>query len=460
MKKRYSIILSVIAVVVIALIYYSAKDTETVTTIETEVQKGKFDVIVAVTGELQAKNSVRIEAPIQALRNIWIWEVTIAQIIPEGTVVDSGDFVARLDDSNVRNRLNDIEQEIEKSLDDIERAKIDSSLDLRNERDRMINLDYAVQEAQIALEQSKYESPSVIRKAKIDLDKTIRELDQAKGNYDLKIQQAKVTIRQKTLELNKKLRQKDDILSALEQLEIYAPASGMVIYYKDRDGSKRTVNTNIRLRGEAVVATLPDLSSFNSLTYVNEIDISKIKKGQPVQVGIDAFPEKKFTGIVKNIANIGEQLPNTDAKVFEVEIALEQTDDQLRPAMTTSNTIITQTFEDVLYLPLEAIHTNDSLPFVYLKNKTRQLVLLGESNDDEIIIEKGLDEKDKVLLSIPEDGEEYKMAGLELIALINERRQQKEQEQKRAQQAVENKGEPLNGQGQTSPENQVRRKNR
>ena len=55
-----------------------------------------------------------------------------------------------------------------------------------------------------------------------------------------------------------------------------------------------------------MVATLPNLSKMISKTYINEIDISKVKIGQRVEIGVDAFPEKKFTGEVTEVANIGE----------------------------------------------------------------------------------------------------------------------------------------------------------
>jgi HlyD family secretion protein len=57
-----------------------------------------------------------------------------------------------------------------------------------------------------------------------------------------------------------------------------------------------------------------------SVTYVNEIDISKVRPGQKVTLGIDAFPEKQLEGEVIAVANIGQALPRSDAKVFEVRI--------------------------------------------------------------------------------------------------------------------------------------------
>ncbi|HJX70408.1 MAG TPA: efflux RND transporter periplasmic adaptor subunit [Bacteroidales bacterium] len=426
MKKRHIVFLAAILVTIVVIVILSNSRTSEAIQIDTEVQQGKFDIIVTVTGELQARNSVKIEASFQVLREIEFWEISIAEIVPEGTVVDSGDFVARLDASNVENALREIETEIDNSLGEIEKARIDSSLELRAQRDNIINLRFSVQEAEITLEQSKYESPSVIRKAQIDLDKVKREYQQTLGNYKLKVQQAEVNIKQKNNDLNKKLRQKEKILEGLRSLLIRAPASGMVIYRKERDGTKVTTGSMIRIFRDPVVATLPDLTSFNSNTYVNEIDISKVKPGQPVGVGVDAFPEKKFTGRVFSVANVGEQLPNADAKLFEVIIHVNETDPVLRPSMTTSNLIYTRTFDDVVFIPLETVHTEDSLTFVYKKNKTKQMVLLDEANENEVIVKEGLSKGEKILLSVPEDVKDYKITGTELIPKIKEQIRERE----------------------------------
>ncbi|MEZ4997192.1 MAG: efflux RND transporter periplasmic adaptor subunit [Bacteroidales bacterium] len=60
---------------------------------------------------------------------------------------------------------------------------------------------------------------------------------------------------------------------------------------------------------DPVVATLPDLSSMISKTYVNEIDVSKVKVGQPVRLTVDAFPEKSYTGEVISVANMVNSYP-------------------------------------------------------------------------------------------------------------------------------------------------------
>jgi HlyD family secretion protein len=82
-----------------------------------------------------------------------------------------------------------------------------------------------------------------------------------------------------------------------------------------------------------------------SKTYVNEVDIQNIEKGQTVEVGLDADSEKQLSGIVESVANIGEQRRGSDAKVFEVLININESDTTLRPAMTTSNSILIDKYE-------------------------------------------------------------------------------------------------------------------
>ncbi|MBA7518326.1 hypothetical protein ES705_10396 [subsurface metagenome] len=422
MKKILYISVATVIVVIVALVIFNKVTSgEDLETLEVKVTIGNFEILVTTTGELQAENSKQISAPAGLRsRNLRFGQLKIQDLIPEGTVVDSGDYVAQIDRSDADNRLKDMLDELEKEEYDLLKTRLDTTIQLRNLRDELINLEFNVEEVEITLEQSIYEPPATIRQAQINVDKATRAFSQAKKNYKLKVQQAKADMRDDEINLAKRQRQKDEMMSVLDKFTIYAPAPGMLIYHKEWGGQKRKVGSNIS-PWDLTVATLPDLSSMISKTYINEIDISKIQVGQEVRIGVDAFPEKEYKGKVFEVANIGEQLPNTDAKVFEVVIKVDGTDPILRPSMTTSNQIVTSIFEDVLFLPLEAIHVDDSIPFVYKKNGTKQVVILGESNENEIIVEQGLKEGDRLLLTIPENPEKFKLQGEELIAVIHEK---------------------------------------
>lgn len=445
MKKRtiYAIVIPV--VLIVALVFYSAlsgKEKEIV--LETVVEQGEFEIAVMITGELQAIRETEIKAPSQLRsRNLRIHRVKIQDLIPEGTVVDSGDWVATLDRSEADNSLKDIMDNLEQKESVYKRTKLDTTMQLRELRDQLINLNFDKEEAEITLEQSQFEPPATIRQAQIQLEKASRAYDQAEKNYGLKVQQAQAEMREAEINMARDKRSMEEMEAVMQKFDIMAPSSGMVIYKKDWNGQKRTAGTEINT-WDLAVATLPDLSTMISMTYVNEIDISKLKRGQEVKIGVDAFPEKKFTGEVFEVANIGQQLPNTDAKVFEVRIELNERDTILRPSMTTSNQVITQVLDSVLFIPLEAVHANDSLTFVYTRSKDKQVVVLGESNENHIVVEMGLARGDKLYLSMPDEPESFKYTGLELLEEI--KRRKAETEQKRLEQQKE-MNQPRQGPG-------------
>jgi multidrug efflux pump subunit AcrA (membrane-fusion protein) len=298
---------------------------------------------------------------------------------------------------------------------------LDTAVALNDLRDEIKNQRFTVQEATMTLHNSKYEPPPTIRQAEIELDKAQRSLEQLQRSYAQKIAQNKADIINQNYWVNKVSRRVKDIEEVLAEFTVKAPASGMVIYKREWSGSKRKVGSMIN-PFDRVVATLPDLTSMLSKTYVNEIDVSKMKIGQNVNITIDAFPKKRYNGIISFVANVGEKLLNTNDKVFEVQIKVEGSDAELRPSMTTGNKIIINTVKDAVYIPIECVQAGiDSIPFVYTKKGIKQIVLLGESNEKNVIIEKGLEAGTMLYLNNPENPEKFRLDGKDLIPIIKER---------------------------------------
>jgi hypothetical protein len=134
--------------------------------------------------------------------------------------------------------------------------------------------------------------------------------------------------------------------------------------------------------------------------------VRKISVGQSTVITLDADPSKRLTGKVTSVANVGEQRPNSDAKVFEVKIEIEQSDTTLRPGMTTGNAIETSSTAAALYIPLDALTSDNGIPVVYRVSGggvVKQEVETGAMNDDEVVVTRGLAVDDRVLLSVPAD---------------------------------------------------------
>jgi HlyD family secretion protein len=431
--KRTLIITGIVAgVIIIAMILFNklASKKEKVS-VFTEVKKGPFEITVTNSGELEAEKSVDILGPeIQSSASMGggpnrgsgpgggmrALNFKIQDIIPEGTEVRKGDYIAQLDRTDYDNTLKSALENLTTLQSNLEMAVLDTAVSLTNLRDAIKNQRIAVEEAEITLAQSKYEPPATIRQAEINVDKQKRALEQQIKGYSLKKAQALTNIREK----KRLLSEGQDLVNALQdflaKFTITAPSPGMVIYKTDFGGTKRKAGSNVN-PFDRVIATLPDLSSMISKTYVNEIEVNKVKPGQKVEITVDAMPGKSWTGTVTSVANIGEQLENSDAKMFEVLIKLDGYNPELRPAMTTYNKIIINSYPDVTYVPTECIQTgSDGIPYVFKRNRTRQIVVLGEMNDKNTIIKEGLTAGTSVYLTPPVNPLKFRLVGKELIA--------------------------------------------
>ncbi len=407
MNKRNWIILASVAVILILAFLIGGSDGSQKEDIFTNVKKGEFVIDVRTTGELEAKNSTDIRFESNILRSLGFYDdIKIDKLIAEGTVVDSGEFVAQLDKTPIANRMKELDNEITKLESQLEQKMIDTSLRMRELRNNLINQEFELEEKKIEVEQSIYEPPATQRQAQIALEKSQRAFRQMKNNYDLQITKAKAEVREVQADLNSQKLKVEKYMRAMANFTIMAPQPGMVIYHKGWRGKIETGSSVSPW--DPIVAKLPDLSMMITKTYVNEIDISKLSEKQEATIGIDAFPEKSYTGNVVSVANIGEQLRNSTAKVYEVIIDLNESDSILKPAMTTQVTIITDILDDVLFLPLECVHSNDSMTYVFTKSN-KQEVITGASNSDAIVIEEGLEEGQTVYLSMPQDPEDFKL---------------------------------------------------
>ncbi len=401
------------AALLILIIYWLVPSADESAYLRTKARAEKFQNIVVSSGELQAENSEKIEGP-KGLQRYRIYDIKINDIIPEGTVVKPGDYIASLDRSELTNRINDTQLDLEKAESQYTQIKLDTALTLRDARDQIRNLEYQYEQSKLTLEQSKYEPPAIIKQAEMTVEKNKRALNEAKENYLIKKQQAAAKMQEAGSNLQKSRNNLDKLLGLQDEFTIKAPEEGMFIYQRDWGGSKVKAGSQIST-WNPVVGTLPDLSSLQSKTYINEVDISKVKKGQSVEISLDAFPKAELKGEVIEVSNMGEKRKNDDSKVFEVIVKVTESDSTYRPGMTTSNHIITDEQDSVLLIPIEAIFGNDEAKWVYVEDGSisRIEVQTGAANDVDIVIKAGLKEGDVVLLNEPENGRELKMKPLE-----------------------------------------------
>lgn len=412
MKKTALIVLGIVVLIGAYFLFSSPSDSDEVSPIKIKAIKGDFLVSVTTKGELEAKNSVDIYAP-SNLRKMGINQIKVSDMVDEGTILKEGDYVATLDPSEIGTEIRSLYSELSQKESDLKAAKLDTSLTMRNERETLLNLKVELEQNQLELEQSKFEPPATQRKVQIELEKTQRNYTQSTSNIKLKEQQAVAKVFKvysDVLLIQDKIARMQEVMDGLK---IMAPQNGMLVYYEGWGGKVKagsSINT-----WNPVVAKIPDLSEMISKTYVNEIDISKIAKNQKVAIKVDAFPDLLLEGEVITVANIGQQEEDGDAKVFEVKVKLTKMDSVLKPAMTTSNEIMIETYKEVVYVPIEAVFTTDSSLYLYKEvggAVIKQEIVTGVSNSSSIIIKKGLDEGEQVYLIPSKKDEELPLTKL------------------------------------------------
>jgi RND family efflux transporter MFP subunit len=404
LRKRWVMLGAILLLLAVPTAWVLARGTGTTSNaVAARVKRGDFKVVVTTAGDLRALRDIKISGPTNMQQAQIYNGVKIQTLVPEGTVVKEGDTVAVLDRSPAATKMSDVSLALQKAQAVFEQAQLDSALNLSKAREDMKTMELGLEEKRIARDQAKYEAPSVQRQAEIDLEKAQRALDQAKSDYKTKTEQAQAKMREVGADYQRQQNLLKMVQEVMSNFTITAPAPGMVIYLKEWNGKKRTAGSQIG-SWDPVVATLPDLTGMQSVTYVNEIDVRKVEKGQPVTISLDADPTKKLPGKVTSVANVGEQRPNADAKVFEVVVTLEKPDTALRPGMTTGNAIETAHLKSVLHIPLEAVSSEAGVPFVFKRaggGAVKQEIETGAMNDDEVVVVRGLNEGEEVMLAPP-----------------------------------------------------------
>jgi HlyD family secretion protein len=412
-KKENFFIVALIGLAALSFVYISGQDDSSIVT--APVKAGPFEVNVAVVGELNSSNNNQFLIPVNDLQRLNIFDITVTRLNSEGTILDSGDFVIEFDKSPLYTKLLDIEKDILKAKEEYEGAKLDTTLSLNEEREKKIDLQNAVDEAEYLVEQVQYESRSAIRTANNNLEKAKRELQRKLNKYKQSQMQNKLLVNKKLSELQNVIEIKNEIISLMNKMTVHSTIKGMVVYEKDQDGSRKRPGSKVQIFSNPVVATIPDLKNLISKAFVNEIDVSKIKVGQNVKVIADAFMNKTYKGKVISVANMGIPLAGKDANMFEISIAVENIDLMLKPSMRTNNFILAADYDNALTVPIDAIHVNDSINFVFKKSGTsivKQQVNTGDANENEIVILNGLKEHDEVLLSYPEHEDDFELIRL------------------------------------------------
>ena len=160
------------------------------------------------------------------------------------------------------------------------------------------------------------------------------------------------------------LREAQDQLS---KTRLIAPMSGRVVRLAVEEGEVAVPGTFSRETG--LLLTIADLSVILANVKVDETDVVRLARGDSVEVTIDAFPDTTFTGRVTKISNSAQMTAtqtsggSTDQAVdFEVEVTLDNPPADVRPDLSCTSRIVTDTRVKALSVPIIALTVRDNEP--------------------------------------------------------------------------------------------------
>ena len=366
-------------------------------------QKVKIDSLftdLVLSGELQSSRAISLISPME-----WQYSLQIVYLVPEGRNVSKGDTVLKFDTAKLQVVMTDKKRDLQKKLASLKELKLSQQLRMAQLQDQLKLATYNLEEAKLRVDNSRFESDVKKKQAAINLEQAKIQLQQARQSIKNQAIIQKSNLMQMKLQVSNIESEIQDILNRLNRFVLIAPASGMVVYGSVWFGdSIRKIRKGDKVRPGQEMIRIPNLSFIESVVYINEVDIQKVKPGLRAQLWLEAHPNRIYHGVVTDISKLSQ--PENFAHgeiwdqpspihVFPAHVKITNPDSSLKPGMTIKTRVLLDTIPNVKLIPIDAVVESDGKPVVFTK-KGKRAVTLGKRNNNDIIILKGLTENNFV----------------------------------------------------------------
>ncbi|RJP15990.1 MAG: efflux RND transporter periplasmic adaptor subunit [Candidatus Abyssobacteria bacterium SURF_5] len=252
-----------------------------------------------------------------------------------------------------------------------------------------------------------YLLPAKIEMARAKVERAKSDLEQTKKSMAISVAKASAELDRAKREVELAATSLAAAQDQLAKTVITAPTPGLAIiretYFR---GERRRAQVGDTVWQNQPLVYLPDISEMLVNTKVREVDLHKLRSGLPATVSVDAYPETRLKGAVHSIGVLAEEKAEvkTAEKYFQVTIAIQEQDARLRPGMTASVRIVSDSVRDVLAIPINAIFEKEGRKCCYVVHgngyELRE-VIVGAQKEDFAEVKEGLSEGEKICLIEP-----------------------------------------------------------
>ncbi len=358
----------------------------------TEVQRGTIRSVVSSNGKIEPLRNFEAHAPIAT---------TVKRLlVKEGDHVRKGQLLLQLDDADIRSQAARAQAQVKTA------QAAESALKHEGTQEEILTLDSQLTKARAAR-----------NLAQRDLD-ALRRLQQEGAASDGEVRQGEDKLQSAQADLTLLEQKKKDRYSGPEAAKVEAQLSEAQAAYDAAEDA--LVKSSVQAPFDGVVYSLPvkqgafmqngdlllqvaDLSKVLVRAFVDEPDIGRLQAGQRVDITWDAIPGRTWTGALTSVPSTVK--PRNNRNVGEATCILDNSDFRLLPNNNVGVTILVAEHDNVLSVQRDALHTDDTKPFVFqvvdgqLKQQTVEIAL---QNLTRVEISSGLPEGAKVALAAEE----------------------------------------------------------
>jgi HlyD family secretion protein len=339
-----------------------------------QVRRGNMTETAAASGKITP--DVQVEVKSRASGQV------IEVLVKEGDTVEAGQLLVHLDPTDAIRQLAETKVERKRVQADLQAARASLAVAEMESQNSAVTSSVAKQSSELGLGSSdatrSAEHATRVAEANVQLRRA--QLDAARGQ----LESAELGVQDAELRL--------------KETSIYAPISGTVLDVAVEKGTLvSSALTNVS--GGSAVITLADLSDLRIVASVDEAQISRVARGQRVDINVDTYGDRVFRGVVERVSPLG--VDTSSVVTFDVEIAVvDEASALLRSGMSADVEIVTAEQKDALLVPLLAVQSQGKRRFVKLASGEERSIETGATDGSQMVVLKGLDAGEDLLASV------------------------------------------------------------
>ena len=402
------------------------------------VRRDTFVHEILGRGSVDSAQNVEVRVKVESARQ---GGLTIVTVIPEGTLVKTGDLLVELDSAWLREQTERqqvtviaSESKLAQSKADLKTAELahkeylegtleqqrktieseiftareqvrtleDQAIYVKRQFDRGYITDAKVDSAMIDLKKAELNEELAVQKLRV-LEKYTKEKMLTEFQAAIDAATAKVEADEQTLKID--TARWEHYKTQLANCTITAPCDGQVVYYMPRwGGDENLIREGKGVSDKEILLLLPDPTQMQVKGLVNEANVRYVRPGQKATIRLEAFLNQTFEGevrIVNHYPEPGGFMGQSMSREYLTTVRILNPPEGVRTGLTAEARIVVNEIPDALLLPAQAVltHGGKTYAITYKEGKWDKVEInVGHANDKNVVILEGLNEGDEVVL--------------------------------------------------------------